>query len=376
MKKYGRSTVSEFLGDLLVYRNLVPVDPSLPSLSEIREPIGLSSTKIPRKTTPEYARVIAYMLGQARHLADPNLQIERVIFVGDTRLNDGTAFQNICQAGNWSGLAFIASERNEPFHYEIDQGHAGTIYFANRWTALDDFREFCTRQDFHIDEHTAILLDLDKTTLGARGRNDRVIDQVRLEAALQTVSGFLGEDFDPLSFQTAYERLNQPEFHPFTTDNQDYLVYICLILGSGLIDLDSLVIEVKSGKLASFNQFLTNIDERSARLPSNLEIVHKELFSLVSQGDPTPFKEFRFKEYQVTAAHMGNMNEATPVDELLSQVITITEEVRQAALSWRAQGALLFGLSDKPDEASIPTAELALQGYKPIHRIETDVVGA
>ena len=376
MKKYGRSTVSEFLGDLILYRNLVPVDPSLPSLAEIWEPIGLSSTKIPRKTTPEYARVIAYLLGQARHLADPNLQIERVIFVGDTRLNDGTAFQNICQAGNWSGLAFIASERNEPFHFEIDQVHAGTIYFANRWSALDDFREFCTRKDFHIDEHTAILLDLDKTTLGARGRNDRVIDQVRLEAALQTVSGFLGDDFDPLSFQTAYERLNQPEFHPFTTDNQDYLVYICLILGSGLIDLDSLVIEVKSGKLASFNQFLTNIDERSDRLPSNLEIVHKDLFSLVSQGDPTPFKEFRFKEYQVTAARMGNMNEATPVEELLSQVITITEEVRQAALSWRAQGALLFGLSDKPDEASIPTAELASQGYQPIHRIETDVVGA
>jgi hypothetical protein len=190
------------------------------------------------------------------------------------------------------------------------------------------------------------------------------------------VSSFLGDDFDPLSFQTAYERLNQPEFHPFTTDNQDYLVYICLILGSGLIDLDSLVVEVKSGKLASFNQFLTNIDKRSDRLPSNLERVHEDLFSLVSQGDPTPFKEFRFKEYQVTAAHMGNMNEATPVEELLSQVITITEEVRQAALSWRAQGALLFGLSDKPDEASIPTAELASQGYQPIHRIETDVVGA
>ena len=30
-----------------------------------------------------------------------------------------------------------------------------------------------------------------------------------------------------------------------------------------------------------------------------------------------------------------------------------------AALAWRAQGVLLFALSDKPDEASIPTAELA-----------------
>jgi len=61
---------------------------------------------------------------------------------------------------------------------------------------------------------------------------------------------------------------------------------------------------------------------------------------------------------------------------LLSQEILITHEVHQAALSWRAQGALLFGLSDKPDEASIPTREMASQGYKPIHQIETEVVGA
>ena len=68
MKKYGRSTVSEFLGDLIVYRNLIPVDPRLPSLADIWEPIGLSSSGIPRKTTPEYARVLTYLLQQARHL--------------------------------------------------------------------------------------------------------------------------------------------------------------------------------------------------------------------------------------------------------------------------------------------------------------------
>jgi hypothetical protein len=36
---------------------------------------------------------------------------------------------------------------------------------------------------------------------------------------------------------------------------------------------------------------------------------------------------------------------------------------------------LLFCLSDKPDEASIPTPELALQGYAPIHRTPTHGVG-
>jgi hypothetical protein len=36
----------------------------------------------------------------------------------------------------------------------------------------------------------------------------------------------------------------------------------------------------------------------------------------------------------------------------------------------------MFGLSDKPDEASIPGPELAAKGYQAIHHIETDVVGA
>jgi hypothetical protein len=376
MKRFGRSTVSEILEDFVVYRNLDCIDPQLPPLTEIKSLIGLSSSGVPRKTTQEYARVITYLLERAGHLRESQHPIERVVFVGDTRLNDGMAFQNICRAGKWTGMAFIAAEKDEPFQFEIDRGEANTICFANRWTALSEFQEFLSKQDFSIDERTAVLLDLDKTTLGARGRNDQVIDQVRLKAAFQTVSGLLGSDFDYQSFQKAYHRLNQPEYHPFTMDNQDYLVYICLILGGDLIDLDSLVAEINTGNLSGFNQFLDYVNEHAARLPAELSRIHEDVYSRVSQGDPTPFKEFRYQEYLTTAEHMGNMDDTTPVSELLSQEITITQEVRQAALNWRERGALLLGISDKPDEASLPSTELALQGYQAIHRIETDIVGA
>jgi len=369
MKKYGRSTMSEFLGDYVVYRNLDPVNPRLPPFIETRERAGISTSGIPRKTSPEYARVIAYLLQEASR------QVERVVFVGDTRLNDGTAFQNICLAGNWPGMAFVASEQEGPQQMEVEQRDAGTLIFANRWSAIEEFQAYCRKKDFIIDQQTVVLLDLDKTTLGARGRNDKIIDQVRLEAGFQTVSGLLGDDFDPASFKTAYERLNQPEYHLFTTDNQDFLVYICLILGGGLINLDDLVLEVNTGKMVNFEQFLVYVNQNAAQLPSKLREIHQDVFARVSQGDPTPFKEFRYKEYETTAAHMGNLDEAASVDELLSKTITITHEVRQAALTWKAEGALLFGISDKPDEASIPTEALAQQGCQPIHRIETDVVG-
>jgi hypothetical protein len=60
----------------------------------------------------------------------------------------------------------------------------------------------------------------------------------------------------------------------------------------------------------------------------------------------------------------------------LSEEILLTREVRDLALAWKAQGALIFGLRDKPDEASIPTAELEAQGLVALHQKKTHVLGS
>jgi len=41
----------------------------------------------------------------------------------------------------------------------------------------------------------------------------------------------------------------------------------------------------------------------------------------------------------------------------------------------KERGVLVFGISDKPDEASVPTPELAEKGYEPIHRTVMKVYG-
>jgi hypothetical protein len=89
----------------------------------------------------------------------------------------------------------------------------------------------------------------------------------------------------------------------------------------------------------------------------------------VRRGDPTPFKSFRYREYECTLARMDALPDDAPRERLLSQEITITREVADAALKLRRRGALTFGLSDKPDEASVPRPELARQGYLPLHRV-------
>ena len=72
---------------------------------------------------------------------------------------------------------------------------------------------------------------------------------------------------------------------------------------------------------------------------------------------------------------MGYLPDDTPIEDLLANEILITREVQALAQKWLQKGVLLFGLSDKPDEASLPTAEQAIQGHLPIHRTPTHVVG-
>jgi hypothetical protein len=196
MKNYGRSSVSEFLADRIVYRNLNPYDPGLPPLGQIRQEIGLSAGSTPRKNEPEYARVIVYLLQQCLRQDMPGGKIERLVFVGDTRLLDGTAYANLCQAGGWPGLAFIGSEDNQPAAFQLSQAEGGQpLYLSNRWTALRDFDQFCAAQSLPVGIGTAVVIDLDKTAIGARGRNGQVIDQARLEAVKALPAAFLRQVF-------------------------------------------------------------------------------------------------------------------------------------------------------------------------------------
>lgn len=374
---HGLASVSEYLGDRIVYRNLTSIDASLPPLSALSAQAGLLPGQTPRKTDAAYARVIVRLLGLARAQDAPGAALKRVVFVGDTRMLDGSAFTHICQAGEWPGLAFIGSENDQPLAVEtVPVAPDAHLYLSNRWAALADFDAHCASQGQPIDERTAVVIDLDKTALGARGRNAGPIDQARVQAVEQTVAALLGQAFNRPAFMAAYQQLNQPEFHPFTADNQDYLAYVCLVLGSGMYDLPDFIARVRAGELAGFRQFIDAVDKRAGDFPPALGGVHAEIYANVRAGDPTPFKPFRRNEYLATVNRMGCLPAGAPLEKLLEVEITLTQEVRVQALEWRQRGALLFGLSDKPDEASIPTAELAAQGRQPIHRTLTHAVGS
>ena len=51
MNVYGRTSIGEFLGDNVVYRNLEPVDDRLPTLDHLRADLGLSPGRVPARTS-------------------------------------------------------------------------------------------------------------------------------------------------------------------------------------------------------------------------------------------------------------------------------------------------------------------------------------
>ncbi len=361
----------DLVGDMVVFRDLNPVDARLPRFDDAWPEMGLAGPVRPRKHEPAYAQAVVWLLRKARGLDNPLASLAEIVYLGDTALSDGNAFRNLRAAGGWRGWAFIGAERDEESSVLEKDG----VYVANRWRALADFVALLLGLGAALDPRTAVIVDIDKTALGARGRNDQAIDRARMAAMEAMIADLVGPGFDQALFQRVYGEFNSAAYHSFTADNQDYLAYICLMVDAGACRLDELAADVAEGRLHSFPEFLARLDTRVAGLPGPVRAAHDEVLARVRAGDPTPFKTFRRREYVETIGRMGNLPDDAPLGQRLTREICLTREVVDL-LGWlRGRGCLLLALSDKPDEASLPTGDLSGQGCLPLHRAPTHVVG-
>jgi hypothetical protein len=368
----SKSSLFDLVGDLVIFRDLDPVDPRLPRFADAWRVIGLADATRPRKHEPAYAQTLAWYLRRARGLDRPEVQLTELVYLGDTALSDGNAFRNVRAAGGWRGWAFIGAERDEELAVTIKDG----VYVTNRWSALAEFASWLLNERAALDPRTAVIVDVDKTAIGARGRNDGAIDRARVTAIEAIAAETLGAGFDQGTFRRAYAAINVPKYHPFTADNQDYVAYICLMISAGFTTTDELLTAVGLGRPASFHDFIAQVEVGRERLPNAaLGNLHADIYTRVRAGDPTPFKAFRRREYRETIGRMGCLPDDAPLGQRLVEEICLTQEVVDLARWLAGRRCLLLAVSDKPDEATMPSAELAAQGYLPLHRAATHIVG-
>ena len=361
----GSGTIGDLLGDLVAYRSLRPFDRRLAGVQ--------IPSAIPRKVEAGYAHVVERLLRAARHLDAPEVELRRLIVVGDNGPSDGVACDNLCAATGWSGEALIVAESGQPASFTgPETSDAGAHHWSlSHWSQLRDWA--AGPGNTGVDETTVVLIDVDKTLLGARGRNDAVIDEARAAAMRGICAEILGERFIPDAFENARQVFNERAYHRLTGDNQDYVAYMSLVAASGAVTVAQLAERIRQGRIATPSDLVAAFDACIGRDAGRLRLIHSTIAGRSASGDPTPFKEFRAREYEETVARMGG-KDRSDVETLLRTKIVLTGEVLDVARQWKQQGALLFALSDKPDEAAVPSPELAQQGYQPLHRTSSYIV--
>jgi len=368
----SKLSLYDLVGDLVLYRNLDPVDARLPQFADAWAEIGLADAMRPRKHEASYAQTTAWYLRRARALDRRGGELAELVYLGDTAMADGNAFKSLRSVTGWPGWAFIGAEKDEELTVTETEG----VYVANRWSALAEFASLLLAQGAALDARTAVVVDIDKTALGARGRNDRSIDRARTTAIEITVAEAIGESFDRDAFRAAYGTINVAKYHPFTADNQDYLAYICLMISAGFTTTEELLAEVDAGRVVSFRDFIEQVEANIGRLPSDaLRALHADIYGLVLAGDPTPFKAFRRREYRETVSRMGHLPDDAPLAQRLVEEVCLTREVVEFARWLAGRGCLLLAASDKPDEATMPSPALVAEGFLPLHRTPTHIVG-
>ncbi|MBN1231625.1 MAG: hypothetical protein JXA19_07185 [Anaerolineales bacterium] len=376
MKYFGSQSVFDLIGNNIVYRNLEPLDDRLPGWKNIHDDIGFPLRPHPRKTSIPYAKAILKILEEAVHLRPGDAEINSLIFIGDTEYNDSQAFSNLVNESGWKGMNFIGRDKMDtsPF-MKIHEQENKTICVSSRWELLYEFADLCERKNIPLNEQTAVIVDLDKTLMGARGRNDKLIDNARVSAALFTARSLFNQENDIQNFQNAYNTLNQIDYHSFTGDNQDYLVYICLMVCAGHADLENLKRSTGTASLFSFEKFVDEMNILKSKMSTGILLVHNDFLAAFEEGDPTPMKSFRMNEFRNTLAKMKAVSDESDPGDMLQKEIVLTYEVINVLTEWKKNGVLLFGLSDKPDEASIPSAEMEKEGLVPIHKAVTHILG-
>jgi hypothetical protein len=329
-------TIADLTADRVVYRDLIPCDPNLPGRTTLLRDLSLPETLKPRKREMAYAQILAALaqiVQHQRHGAD----LQTLLVIGDTE-NDRQLTLNLQRLPGLHAVGFIGVDDPES---PAQITETGGLTHANRWRLIDTWMHQLEQNG--IDwKRSAVLIDIDKTLLGPRGRSGEAIDAARSEGALQVAHELLGTSIDIAAFQNFYTDVCRSEWHPLTTDNQDYVVLIALMALSGTLDLAHLRSKIASERIPTMTELLETAIQQDVPL---LNALFREMQHLIAAGDPTPFKQFRQAELDATVARMRNGS------------LPLCREVYTAAATMIERGAVCMAASDKPAESAIPAQD-------------------
>ncbi len=335
MEIFGLASLFDYFGENLIFRNLNILDKNAPQFDEIKNTLGME--KLPRKNSEEYAEAVYYIV---KNMC-PDL--ESILYFGDTDLD----------AGVIKNLSKVTGARVSGFIYDagkkIPEYENNLIYRSDRWENITDFINM--NKDC-LNSGCVGLFDLDKTVLGAKGRNSHIIDMARIDAVIERVLE-IDPDIHKDFIKEIYDVINQ-SFKRITEDNQDITAFLTILVCFGVIDTDYLQNMLNPD--IDFDYIIKDLS--GGDYGKGLNDVFEEVKTLYNKGESTMFKTFRYNELKTTLAKINSKSKGTDIRKVLETEITMTKEICDLMDFLKEYDINLFCVSDKPDETVFPPEDL------------------
>jgi FMN phosphatase YigB (HAD superfamily) len=343
-------SVSDLFGEQIMLRDIEPRSPQLDGIEVFRDELGWDETFVPRKNEPQYAQALLRIMSGPEGNGP-----ERIVYVGDTLLNDGGAIRGLQAVGPpgrvWGFLCGAVKGRPER-DFVLDR-----IYFGREWHSLRSFMNVAQADGLILDSGTWVLFDLDQTVYAAKGRDDEAL----LRARWDGVRGYLESivpayKFDAVRAEALYREFDRDEYHPVTRDNLDYVVLLVLAVAAGLADAGE-IRDFANSSRPSIGMLADELRRRAA-----MRLGHEDIGAVLNavkavsyntaNGDQTPCKDFRRYECLAMAARMYG-----DVAGDKEERIFLNREVVDLIGGLRKTAVRLFAVSDRPLEAAVAESE-------------------
>jgi FMN phosphatase YigB (HAD superfamily) len=339
-------SVTDLFGPQIMLRDIEPRSPALDGIETFREEFGWDETYVPRKNEPEYGQALLRILGGA-DAAGP----ERIVYVGDTLLNDGGAIRSLQQHGPRGRVwGFLCGATKTELERDVILDR---VYFGSAWSSLAPFFDYSRADGLVLDSGTWVLFDLDQTVYAAKGRDDEPLVRARWDAIRDYLASIVPSyRFDPERAEALYREFDRDEYHPVTRDNLDYVVLLVLAAAAGLADATE-IRDYANSERPSIGTLADELRRRAA-----MRVGHEDVDAVLNavkavsfnaaRGDATPCKDFRRFECLAMAARMrGDIADGDQARILLNrEVVDFISRLRQTP-------ARLFAVSDRPIEAAV-----------------------
>ncbi len=382
---YGTMKPNDIFEEDICFRNNVCLNPNRSSITFHDENDFQIPNDTIRKTDTNYSKGILEFFKR-------EFSFSAILCIRDSLGTDDRFVRNIQKHTNQEVFGFICDPQ-----MIIEPSYINNVLYADDWRHLSTLAILISEQDIQFED-LLIITELDETLWAPRDRFDRKnpLASTRLDAILGVLKTYLGyvDDLDPKNMikvvKFIYQKTGESKYNSFIKDNEEYRALLTIAISLSVFPENKVTSKVHKGTQSSdaLNPHMLITQEFD-----NTDFIEWQIESIINRYKDLGFKEFLFKVYFYIAQSHGKANLITKglnandigsdwgeMMELVNfdkntaflnfrheefnrtmQLLTGDDQTHKLVMNKylidflvkiKNAGGNIFGVSDRPDEAS------------------------